>query len=212
MHCLTLIRKDKKGDLLKNIAETWPIVKGDYTVGNPRSRIAVVTLASQINPSPEAALWGSSKTENLGVEKIIVNTISNSNIRYILICGTESRGHLAGHSLLAIHANGIDEKGRIIGSEGAIPFIENISKEAVKRFQQQVVLLDRIGLTNLEEIMKIVRKYKDRGEVYPEEPLVAISQKKRQSTFTIPHSGDIIVSEEFVMDSTSGVVCPTEDF
>lgn len=197
---------------MRNVTETWPIVKGDYTIGNPRSRIVVVTLASQINPSPEAALWGSSKTENLGVEKIIVNTISNSNIRYILICGKESRGHLAGHSLLAIHANGIDEKGRIIGSEGAIPFIENISRAAIKRFQQQVIILDRIGLTNLKEIMKIVRRYKDRGEVYPEEPLIAISQKKRQSTFTIPHSGDIIVSEEFVMDSTAGVVCPTKDF
>ncbi len=106
----------------------WPVVKGDYKVGNPKSRIAVVTLASSINSLPEAALWGSSKTENLGVEKIVANVISNSNIRYVLVCGTESRGHLAGHSLLAIHANGIDEKGRIIGSKGAIPFIENVPR------------------------------------------------------------------------------------
>jgi tetrahydromethanopterin S-methyltransferase subunit A len=196
---------------LKIVAETWPIVKGDYTVGNPRSRIAVVTLASHISPSPEAAIWGSSKTENLGVEKIIVNIISNSNIRYILVCGVESRGHLAGHSLLAIHANGIDEKGRIVGSEGAIPFIENISREAVKRFQKQVVLLDRIGLTDLDEIMKIVKKYKNRGEVYPDEPFVVTSQKKRRSTFAVPLSGDIIISEEFVMDAAAGVVCQAKD-
>jgi Tetrahydromethanopterin S-methyltransferase, subunit A len=192
---------------LKTIADTWPIVKGDYSVGNVKSRIAVVTLASQINPSPDAAIWGSSKTENLGVEKIIVNTISNSNIRYILVCGTESRGHLAGHSLLAIHANGIDEKGRIIGSKGAIPFIENISKEAVKRFQQQVVFLDKIGMTNPNEIMKIVKKYKDLGEVYPDEPFVATSQKKRRPTFAVPLSGDIIISEEFVMDADTGIIC-----
>jgi len=197
---------------LKTVAETWPLVKGDYTVGNPKSRIVVVTLASQINPSPEAALWGSSKTENLGVEKIIVNTISNSNIRYILVCGTESRGHLSGHSLLAIHANGIDEKGRILGSEGAIPFIENISRAAVERFQQQVVLFDRIGLTDLAEIMKIVRKYKDLGEAYPDEPFVATSQKKRRHTFSVPISGDIIISEEFFMDAASGVVCQAKDF
>jgi tetrahydromethanopterin S-methyltransferase subunit A len=196
---------------LKIVAETWPIVKGDYTVGNSRSRIAVVTLASQISPSPEAALWGSSKTENLGVEKIIVNIISNSNIRYILVCGAESRGHLAGHSLLAIHANGIDEKGRIVGSEGAIPFIENISREAVKRFQKQVVLLDRIGLTDLDEIMKIVKRYKNRGEVYPDEPFVVTSQKKRRSTFAVPLSGDVIISEEFVMDAAAGVVCQAKD-
>ncbi len=187
-------------------------MKGDYTVGNPKSRIAVVTLASQIKPSPETALWGSSKTENLGVEKIIVNTISNSNIRYILVCGMESRGHLAGHSLLAIHAEGIDEKGRIVGSEGAIPFIENISREAVERFQQQVVLFDKIGLIDLVEIMKIVRKYEGLGEVYPDEPFVATSQKKRRSTFTVPISGDIIISEDFFMDTTSGVVCQAKDF
>ncbi|WP_292388271.1 tetrahydromethanopterin S-methyltransferase subunit A [Methanosarcina sp. UBA5] len=197
---------------MKTVAETWPIVKGDYTVGNPRSRIAVVTLASQINSSPEAALWGSSKTENLGVEKIIVNIISNSNIRYILVCGMESRGHLAGHSLLAIHANGVDEKGRILGSKGAIPFIENISKAAIKRFQQQVVLLDRIGLTDPDEIIKIVKRYKDQGEVYPDEPFVATSQKKRRSTFAVPLSGDIIISEEFVMDAAAGVVCQAKDF
>lgn len=197
---------------MKTIAETWPIVKGDYTVGDPKSRIAVVTLASQINPSPEAAIWGSSKTENLGVEKIIVNIISNSNIRYILVCGTESRGHLAGQSLLAIHANGIDEKGRIIGSEGAIPFIENISREAVKRFQQQVVLLNRIGLTDPDEIMKIVRKYKYGGEAYPDEPVVTVSQKKRQPTFSVPLSGDIIISEELAMDAASGIICEAKDF
>jgi tetrahydromethanopterin S-methyltransferase subunit A len=195
---------------MKTVADTWPVVKGDYKVGNPKSRIAVVTLASSLNPLPEAALWGSSKTENLGVEKIIVNVISNSNIRYVLVCGTESRGHLAGHSLLAIHANGIDEKGRIVGSKGAIPFIENISREAVRRFQQQVVLIDRIGLVDSREILKLVNKYKNKGEAYPDEPIVVCSQKKRRPTFAIPSSGDVIISEEFVMDSAAGIVCQAE--
>lgn len=195
---------------MKIIADTWPVVKGDYKVGNPKSRIAIVTLASSINSLPEAALWGSSKTENLGVEKIIANVISNSNIRYVLVCGTESRGHLAGHSLLAIHANGIDEKGRIIGSKGAIPFIENVPREAVRRFQQQVVLIDRIGLVDPEEILKLVDKYKDKGEAFHDEPLVVCSPKKRRTALAIPASGDIIISEEFVMDSMVGVVCQAE--
>jgi tetrahydromethanopterin S-methyltransferase subunit A len=195
---------------MKTIADTWPVVKGDYKVGNPRSRIAVVTLASSINPQPEAALWGSSKTENLGVEKIVANVISNSNIRYILVCGTESRGHLSGHSLLAIHANGIDEKGRIIGSKGAIPFIENIPEEAIRRFQLQVVLIDRIGLIDSKEILKLVNKYKDKGDVYQDDPLVVCSPKKRRTALAIPASGDIIISEEFVMDSMAGVVCQAE--
>lgn len=196
---------------MKTIADTWPVVKGDYSVGNPKSRIAVVTLASHINPISQAAIWGSSKTENLGVEKIIVNTISNSNIRYILLCGAESRGHLAGNSLIAIHRNGIDEQGRIIGSEGAIPFIENISREAVTRFQQQVTVLDRIGLVNTKEILKLVNKYKDEGEAYPEEPIIISPQKKRQNALTVPSIGDVIVSEDFVMDTTAGIVCQADN-
>lgn len=196
---------------MKTIADTWPVVKGDYSVGNPKSRIAVVTLASHINPISQAAIWGSSKTENLGVEKIIVNTISNSNIRYILLCGAESRGHLAGNSLIAIHRNGIDEQSRIIGSEGAIPFIENISREAVTRFQQQVTVLDRIGLVNTKEILKLVNKYKDEGEAYPEEPIIISPQKKRQNALTVPSIGDVIVSEDFVMDTTAGIVCQADN-
>lgn len=195
---------------MKTIADTWPVVKGDYKIGNPQSRIAVVTLASSIDSRPEAVLWGSSKTENLGVEKIVANVISNSNIRYILVCGTESRGHLAGHSLLAIHKNGIDEKGRIIGSKGAIPFIENIPEEAVRRFQQQVLMIDRIGLVDPKEILKLVNKYKDKGEVYPDEPLVVCSPKKRRAPLAVSTSGDIIISEEYVMDSMAGIVCPAE--
>jgi tetrahydromethanopterin S-methyltransferase subunit A len=197
---------------LKTLAETWPVVKGDYIVGNKKSRIAVVTLASSITPSPEAALWGTSKTENLGVEKIIANVISNSSIRYILVCGAESRGHLAGNSLLAIHKNGIDEKGRIIDSDGAIPFIENIPEEAIRRFQGQVTLIDRIGLTDHKEILKLVNKYKDKGEVYPAEPLVVCSPKKRLSSFSVPTSGDIIISEEFVMDAAAGIICNAGSF
>ena len=197
---------------MRTIAETWPVVKGDYTVGNKKSRIAVVTLASSLPPSPEAALWGTSKTENLGVEKIIANVISNSNIRYVLVCGAESRGHLAGNSLLAIHKNGIDEKGRIIDSDGAIPFIENIPEEAIRRFQQQVDIVDKIGLTNIKEILKIVNKYKNKGETYPAEPMVVCSPKRKQSSFSIPTSGDIIISEEFVMDAAAGIICENGSF
>lgn len=197
---------------MKTIAETWPVVKGDYTVGNKKSRIAVVTLASNLNPSPEAALWGTSKTENLGVEKIIANIISNSNIRYLLVCGAESRGHLAGNSLLAIHKNGIDEKGRIIDSDGAIPFIENIPEEAIRRFQQQVEILDKIGLTDNKEILKLVNKYKNKGDVYPAEPLIVCSPKRRKSSFSTPTSGDVIISEEFVMDAAAGIICENGSF
>jgi tetrahydromethanopterin S-methyltransferase subunit A len=74
------------------------------------------------------------------------------------------------------------------------------------------VLLDRIGLTDPDEIMRIVRKYKYRGEAYQDEPVVTVSQKKRQTTFSVLLSGDIIISEELVMDAASGIICEAKDF
>ena len=45
-----------------------------------------------------AALCGPCKTENLGLEKVIANVIANPNIRFMLFCGTEVKGHLSGQT------------------------------------------------------------------------------------------------------------------
>ena len=195
---------------LESIAPEWPVVKGDYIVGTPESRIAVVTLASTLESYSDAAIWGTCKTENLGAEKIIANVVSNSNIRYILICGGESRGHLAGQTLLALHKSGIDEHGRIIGSDGAIPFIENISKDAIERFQKQVQLIGHIGLTDPDEIKQIVDEYKDKDDVYDGEPVVVGTTKKKHVAPSKPISGDLMVSDEFMIDVTAGIIYSTE--
>ncbi len=195
---------------LETITPEWPVVKGDYVVGTPESRIAVVTLASALEPYLDAAIWGTCKTENLGAEKIIANIISNSNIRYILVCGGESRGHLAGQTLLALHKNGIDEHGRIIGSDGAIPFIENITKDAIGRFQDQVKFIGHIGLTDLDEIRQIVDEYKDKDAVYDEEPVVVGTTKKKHAAPSKPISGDLMVSDEFMVDVTAGIIYSAE--
>ncbi|MDI6640029.1 MAG: tetrahydromethanopterin S-methyltransferase subunit A [Methanocellales archaeon] len=190
----------------------WPIVKGDYQIGDKESRIGIVTLASHFELKPEelkkVAIIGSCKTENLGAEKIITNTVSNPNIRFILLCGDESRGHLSGHTLKALHANGIDENGKIIGSEGAIPFIENIPENAIARFQRQVQIIDRIGETNLDSILQIAEEYSKRGEPYPEPPLVVqtVKRKKRRKTIPISMAKDIMISGNVVLDSSSGVI------
>ncbi|MBN1133753.1 MAG: tetrahydromethanopterin S-methyltransferase subunit A [Methanosarcinaceae archaeon] len=195
---------------MEPIAPEWPVVKGDYVIGTPDSRVAVVTLASTIEPYLEASIWGSCKTENLGVEKIVANMISNSNIRYLLICGGESRGHLAGQTLFALHQNGIDENGRIIGSNGAIPFIENIPEDAIDHFQRQVELIEYIGLTDIEQIHHLVDEYKNKGTIYDEDPMVVGTAKKKHTVYDKPVFGDIIISNDVMIDALSGVVYDEE--
>ncbi|NOR59505.1 MAG: tetrahydromethanopterin S-methyltransferase subunit A [Methanosarcinales archaeon] len=188
------------------IAKEWPPVRGDYTVVDPRSRICVATLASDMEAFPDACMVGSCKTENLGIEKIIINTISNSNIRYILVCGTESRGHLSGNTLLAIHHNGIDEQGRIIGSDGAIPFIENIPAKAIERFRQQVELIDRRGLVETDKIQELINEYRSKGNPFPEPPMVIETRKKKQKIEREITGGDMMIAPGILMDSASGVI------
>jgi len=128
--------------------------RGEFTVGSKDSQIAIDTLSSSFKfPEEKVAIWGQHKTENLGIEKIIANVVSNPNIRYLILCGDEVRGHRSGQSIQALHANGIDDNGRIINARGAVPYIENVPPEAISRFQEQVEIIDMINVTDKAEIM-----------------------------------------------------------
>jgi tetrahydromethanopterin S-methyltransferase subunit A len=183
---------------------SWPPLRGDYVVGDPESRVAVVTLASNLRIE-NAAISGTCKTENLGIEKIVVNVISNSNIRFLVICGAESKGHLPGNTLIALHENGIDEQGRIIGSKGAIPFIQNLKSDAVKRFQDQVQLIDRIGLEDEVQIALLAEEYGCKGEPYPDEPFQAVKRRARKvfSATPVAGVGDVLFGSEVTLDSAA---------
>ena len=142
----------------KSPASGWPIIQGDYHTGDANSPVAVITMGSHLDETAicaaGAALAGSCKTENLGIEKIVANIISNPNIRYVLLCGTEVKGHLSGQSIEAMHKNGVDG-GKIVGSGGAIPFLENLTEEHIKRFQEQVEI---VNIMESEDIGQISAK------------------------------------------------------
>lgn len=142
----------------KSPASGWPIIQGDYHTGDANSPVAVITMGSHLDETTicaaGAALAGSCKTENLGIEKIVANIISNPNIRYVLLCGTEVKGHLSGQSIEAMHKNGVDG-GKIVGSGGAIPFLENLTDEHIKRFQEQVEV---VNIMESEDIGQISAK------------------------------------------------------
>ena len=146
----------------KPTSDTWPVVSGDYIVGDPESPVAVVTLASHnedVGAAAGAAISGPCKTENLGIEKVIANTVSNPNIRFMILCGAEVQGHITGESIKALHANGCDpEKKKITGAPGAIPFVENIPMDGVERFQNQMEIVD---LIDVEDAGQITAKVKE---------------------------------------------------
>jgi tetrahydromethanopterin S-methyltransferase subunit A len=167
--------------MTSKISDKWPVTSGKYVLGNREAQVGIVTIASHLEfPKEIFTLCGEMRTENLGIERVIVNTIANCHMRYIVVCGKESKGHAAGQTLIAIHENGIDENGKIIGSNGAIPFIENIPKDAVERFQRQVKKV--VNLIDETDTVKIIETIKllPREEPYSEEPFVIKAEEEEK--------------------------------
>jgi tetrahydromethanopterin S-methyltransferase, subunit A (EC 2.1.1.86) len=161
----------------KSPAEGWPVVNGDYVVGDPESPVAVTTLASHnedVALDAGAAIAGPCKTENLGIEKMLANIISNPNIRFLVLCGSEVQGHITGQSIEALHQNGVDpDKRSIVGATGAIPYVENIPDEGIERFQQQLELVNMVDVEDAASIQSKVKECieKDPG-AFEEEAMV----------------------------------------
>jgi tetrahydromethanopterin S-methyltransferase subunit A len=105
------------------------------------------------------AIVGKLQTENLGIERIVQNVLPNPHIRFLVLCGPDSVqrvGHRPGQSLLALAANGLDERGRIAGAEGKRPVIRNVSRDAMEVFRRQVRVADLVGCVELDRILEKV--------------------------------------------------------
>ncbi|NHZ85994.1 MAG: hypothetical protein GWP19_08945 [Planctomycetia bacterium] len=146
----------------------WPIERGNYSIGNEKSSVAINTLSNTDLPKEliktlkdKIAIVGYCETENIGVEKIVKNIISNPNIRTLIVCGNESGknmmgGHFSGQAIISLHTNGINEKNRIIGAKGKRPVVKNLNKEQVEHFQSQVEIIELIGNNSIDDIKQNV--------------------------------------------------------
>lgn len=160
----------------KEVPEGWPLVTGDYEVGDPQSCVAISSCGSYFHMEhlKGVAIQGPDKTENIGLEKIITNVISNPNIRFLIAGGAEVPGHVSGGTLIALVKGGVDPSShKVVGSTGAIPFIENLPDEAVARFRDQVEVIDMIGEEDYGKINAKVQELiaRDPG-AYPEDAMV----------------------------------------
>lgn len=161
--------KESNDDLVKSDKvvqpKEWPVAEGRYKVGNKDSPIAVCTMASvEMNmPMDKIAIIGKCVTENLGVEKIIKNTISNPKIRYLIFCGKESHGHFVGQAMKSLKENGVDGEKRIIGAKGGMPVLKNLEMEEIERFREQVEPIDMADETDTAKILAKVNELFERN-------------------------------------------------
>ena len=157
----------------------YPPEEGRYIRGNDASPVAVAIILNceadkipleltklvRVGAESGAALSGTVQTENIGFEKIVCNIVANPNIRYLILGGPESEGHLTGEALKALMQNGIDDKRRITGTKAPHAFLYNIPAEFVERFRKQLTLID----LQFEGDPEIIRKAV--WSCYQEEPM-----------------------------------------
>ncbi len=132
----------------------WPMASGDYVLGSEASSVAVLIVGrGAVEVPPELyRIKGILKTENIGLERVIVNMISNPAIRVLVLCGKEEFGHFPGAAIHALMEHGVDEHRRIMNTRSAIPFLCDLPPEAVERFRGQVELVDIMDDTPAQEI------------------------------------------------------------
>lgn len=147
------------GELCKIIL---PIPEESY-LGNPDSSIAICTLSSmdllkKISNSEllnNIFIAGRLLSENKGIDSIIKHLNQNKKVKTLIVCGKEVWGHKAGHSLIKLYENGINDHGRIISSLSPDPFLVS-TKSEINYFQNEIKLVNIINETNLEIIKKYV--------------------------------------------------------
>ena len=145
----------------------WPPLPGDFRVVRYRAPVAVCTLNSAelanrlVEKQPEGvAIVGTLHTENLGIERIIRNVLANPYIRFLVLCGEDTRqviGHLPGQSLVSLVMGGVDEGRRIVGARGKRPVLRNVRRDQIDAFRRQVELVELIGVEQEFAVLACVR-------------------------------------------------------
>lgn len=151
--------------------QTWPPVPGEYfalcegdSCPVAVSTLASVELAQQLaNVRPkELCIVGKTETENIGVDKVIKNVITNPTIRFLLLTGQDPAGHQPGRTLYSLWKNGVDDTMRVIGSPGKRPILRNVSRTEVDAFRNQVEVVDLIGCDDVDTIVAKLKEYAQR--------------------------------------------------
>ena len=150
----------------------WPPLPGSYRVLRYHAPVAVCALNSEDLIDPMAAsapdviaIAGTLQTENLGIERLITNVLANPFIRFVVVCGDDSRkaiGHLPGQSLVALARDGVNDNRRIINAKGKRPVLRNLEPAAIDHFRRTVEVVDLIGVSNIQQISAAVRGCADR--------------------------------------------------
>jgi len=155
--------KKKFDDAAGKVCEAVIPIKHEFYLGKGKG-LAICTLSSidllqEISKSDimeGVAIAGRLLSENKGIDAMIRFAAEHSDLKRIILCGKEVKGHRAGQALLALARNGIDSEGRIVGALGPYPILKS-SVHDVGAFRRQVEIIDMVGTIDINSLKSACR-------------------------------------------------------
>ena len=180
-------RQDLSSATISQKGCSWPPHPGEYIVGNPAGSVAICTLSTRELPpkliasvGADLAIAGRCDTENIGIEKVVLNLLASSHIRWLVLCGVEALGHRAADAFLRLKERGVDANMRVLDAASWRPVLRNLTLFDVARFREQIEIVNLIGVTAVSEIVKAAREV-------AKKPTAALSLQSQSGFQTASH-------------------------
>ena len=155
--------KKKLEDAAGRLCEVLIPIKHEYYRGQGK-RVAICTLSSmhllQTIATKEdimnrILIVGRLLSENRGIDTLVRFTLKHPELRYIIVCGRDVKGHQSGQALLSLYMNGTGKDGRIVGAIGPHPFLTH-SHIDIESFRKRIIIYDLIGCDDLKSVETVI--------------------------------------------------------
>ncbi len=154
------ILRERLESAVGRLCEVLVPIKHEYHIGEGKN-VAICTLSSidlletiarNTDMMSRILVVGRLLSENKEISTLIRFTVRYPDLRYIVVCGREVKGHKTGQALLSLHRNRVNkDDSRIIGAIGPNPFL-TCSQTDIESFRRQTKIYDLIGSEDLEVI------------------------------------------------------------
>ena len=102
-------------------------------------------------------LVGRLLSENRGIDKILHTFYNSPQLKCLILCGRDVKGHLPGQAMISLHVFGIEDGGHIIGARGNSPILKS-TKEEITYFRTNVEIMNLIDSRDIRQIKLLIDK------------------------------------------------------
>ncbi len=122
------------------------------------SSIDLLKKISLLDIMDHILIAGRLLSENKGIDQMIEFSICHPALKYLILCGQDTKGHFPGDALINLINNGADANGKIIGTKAHYPFLTS-SKMNIKQFRKQITVIDLRNCLDVDNICSVAHNF-----------------------------------------------------